>query len=121
MAIMNDMKFCPVCARYDWWYMEALRTKCIKIKKRKGIEYLTLTVKGIKEGMKEGNIPKIPKKDWDKKVKLMATPKISVEDFKKKYVDTCYIRNRKTGVVQTDFAAPKQVKKPKKRKENAQV
>jgi len=113
---MNDLKYCPVCARYDWWYQDSLHKGLIKIKKRKGVEYLTLTEKGMKEGMKDGQIPKIQKKDWDKKVKLMTTPKLTVKEFKTRYIEAVYIRNSKTGVVKNDTYDTRTLKIPKKRK-----
>ena len=93
MAIMNDMKFCPVCARYDWWYAESLHKKFIKIKKRKGIEYLTITKAGILDGIKEGHVErKMTDKEIQDVVDKQKNPKITVKDFKKKYVEHMYAK-----------------------------
>ena len=93
MEMFHDMKYCLICVRYDYWYHESLRNKFIKIKKRKGIEYLTITKAGILDGIKEGHVErKMTDKEIQDVVDKQKNTKITVKDFKKNYVEHMYAK-----------------------------
>jgi hypothetical protein len=91
MEMFSDMKCCLICVRYDFWFTESVRKKFIKIKKRKGSEYLIVTKAGLADGIKEGNVnPNMTKKNW----KMISEYGVEVKDFKKRYVEYEYARKR---------------------------
>jgi len=92
MEMFHDMKYCLICVRYDYWYHESLRKKFIKIRKHKGVEYLTITKAGILDGIKEGQGIKMTDKEIQDVVDKQKNPKITVKDFKKNYVEHIYAK-----------------------------
>ena len=73
MEMFSDMKYCLICVRYDFWFTESLRQKHIKIRKRKGVGYLTITKAGIDA---VPDIGKISKKRWKLILDNMKNPKL---------------------------------------------